>query len=51
MCILIVNFMVFIVEEGLKVVSVLNFKIIFYRDGFLLLGEGFDVMETDNKSY
>lgn len=51
MCILIANLMVPTAEEGLKVVSVPNFKIILHRDGFPSLGEGSDVMEMDNKSH
>lgn len=37
-------------EEGLKIISVLNIEIILHRDGFPSLGEGYDVMKTDNKS-
>lgn len=37
-------------EKGLKIISVPNIEIILYRDGFPSLGDGYDVMKTDNKS-
>ena len=36
--------------RGLTGNSVPNIKIILQRDGFPSLGEGYDVMKTDNKS-
>lgn len=33
------------VEEGLKVISVANTKIILHRDGFPSLSDGYDIMK------
>lgn len=37
-------------EERLKIISVPDIETNLYRDGLPSLGEGYDVMKTDNKS-
>lgn len=45
-CILIANLKFLDIEEGLKLISAPNIKIILHNDGFPSLGEGYEVMKT-----